>query len=150
MDLLLAAFLLVLLLSGVPVAFALAGSALVVAGLGWALGTFDPFILRAIPGRVLGVAESETLIAIPLFVLMGTVLERSGLAADLVRAVAHVLRGVPGGMPVAVTLVGLVLAAATGVVGASVVALGLIALPPMPAPSPRRARWARSCRRPSC
>ena len=131
MDLLLAAVLLALLLAGVPVAFALAGSAVAVAGLGMATGTFDPFLLRALPGRVLGVAESDTLIAIPLFVLMGTVLERSGLAADLVRAVAHVLRGVPGGMPVAVTLVGLVLAAATGVVGASVVALGLIALPPM-------------------
>ena len=131
MDLLLAATLLALLFAGVPVAFALAGSAVVFAGLGWAAGVFDPFLARALPGRVLGVAESDTLIAIPLFVLMGTVLERSGLAADLVRAAAHALRAVPGGMPVAVTLVGLVLAAATGVVGASVVALGLIALPPM-------------------
>ena len=131
MDLLLAATLLALLLAGVPVVFALAGSAFAVAGIGWALGLFDPFLFRALPGRVLGVAESDTLIAIPLFVLMGTVLERSGLAADLVRASTHALRGAPGGMPVAVTLVGLVLAAATGVVGASVVALGLIALPPM-------------------
>ena len=131
MDLALAALLLALLLAGVPVAFALAGSAVLAAGLGWWTGAFDPFLLRALPGRVLGVAESDTLLAIPLFVLMGTVLERAGLAADLVRAAAHALRGVPGGMPVAVTLVGLVLAAATGVVGASVVALGLIALPPM-------------------
>ena len=131
MDVALLLVALTLILSGVPVAFALAGAALAFAGLGWAAGSFDPFLLNAVPGRVFAVAESRTLIAIPLFLLMGTLLERSGAATDLVAATAWYLRRLPGGLPVAVTLVGVLLAAATGVVGASVVTLGLIALPPM-------------------
>ena len=131
MDVALLVVVLALLIAGVPVAFALAGGALLFAFAGWAIGTFDLVLLNALPGRVLAVAESRTLVAIPLFILMGTLLERSRVAADLVAAVAWTLRGAPGGLPVAVMLVGFVLAAATGVVGASVVALGLIALPPM-------------------
>ena len=131
MDVALLVVVLALLIAGVPVAFALAGGALLFAFAGWAIGTFDFVLLNALPGRVLAVAESRTLVAIPLFILMGTLLERSRVAADLVGAVAWSLRGAPGGLPVAVMLVGFVLAAATGVVGASVVALGLIALPPM-------------------
>ena len=142
MDLALAAAALALILLGVPVAFVLAGSAVLFAALGWWTGAFDPFLLRALPGRVLGIAESPVLVAVPLFVLMGTVLERGGVARDLVRSAAWALRGLPGGMGVAVTLVGLMLAAATGVVGASVVALGLIALPPMLAAGMRASRAA--------
>ena len=131
MDLLLLLAALGLILWGVPVAFALGGAALLFAGVAIALGAFDPFWLRAVPGRLFALAESRTLVAIPLFVLMGTLLERGGIARDLVASAAHLMRRVPGGLPVAVTLVGLLLAAATGVVGASVIALGLVALPAM-------------------
>lgn len=121
----------VLMLLGFPVAFTLAGTALLFAGLGMladpGLGTF----LAAIPQRIYGTMTNEVLIAIPLFLLMGVLLERSKIAENLIVTLGRLLRGVPGGLAVGVTLVGALLAASTGVVGATVVTLGLLALPPM-------------------
>jgi tripartite ATP-independent transporter DctM subunit len=119
------------LLAGYPVAFTLAGVALLFAALGSALGSFDPGLLQAYPNRVFGIMGNATLLAVPLFVFMGAMLERSKLAADMLEAVAGLFGRRTGGLAVAVLLVGALLAASTGIVGATVVAMGLIALPVM-------------------
>jgi tripartite ATP-independent transporter DctM subunit len=119
------------LASGFPVAFVLGGVALLAAGLGLLLGSFDPSFLEAFPNRVFGVMSNETLVAVPLFVFMGVMLERSRIAESLLEAVAALFGRVRGGLAVAVLLVGAVLAASTGIVGATVVAMGLISLPTM-------------------
>jgi tripartite ATP-independent transporter DctM subunit len=123
--------LLAALASGYPVAFALAGSALLVAGLGIAGGSFDPAFLEAFPNRVFGTMGNDTLLAVPLFVFMGVMLERSRLAEALLENVAALFGRKRGGLAVAVLLVGALLAASTGIVGATVVTMGLIALPTM-------------------
>lgn len=119
------------LASGFPVAFVLGGVALLLAGLGMLLGNFDPSFLEAFPNRVFGVMTNDTLVAVPLFVFMGVMLERSRIAESLLEAVAALFGRVRGGLAVAVLLVGAVLAASTGIVGATVVAMGLISLPTM-------------------
>ena len=119
------------LASGFPVAFVLGGVALLVAGVGIALGSFDASFLEAFPNRVFGVMTNETLVAVPLFVFMGVMLERSRIAESLLEAVASLFGRVRGGLVVAVLLVGAMLAASTGIVGATVVAMGLISLPTM-------------------
>ena len=119
------------LASGFPVAFVLGGVALLFAGLGTALGLFDPSFLEAFPNRVFGVMTNETLVAVPLFVFMGVMLERSRIAEELLEAVAAMFGRRRGGLVVAVLLVGALLAASTGIVGATVVAMGLISLPTM-------------------
>ncbi|HQZ30782.1 MAG TPA: TRAP transporter large permease subunit [Arenimonas sp.] len=119
------------LASGFPVAFVLGGVALLVAGLGMALGNFDPSFLEAFPNRIFGVMTNETLVAVPLFVFMGIMLERSRIAESLLEAVASLFGRKRGGLVVAVLLVGALLAASTGIVGATVVAMGLISLPTM-------------------
>jgi len=119
------------LLAGYPVAFTLAGVALLFAALGTVLGSFDPGLLQAYPNRVFGIMGNATLLAVPLFVFMGAMLERSKLAADMLEAVAGLFGRRTGGLAVAVLLVGALLAASTGIVGATVVAMGLIALPVM-------------------
>ena len=119
------------LASGFPVAFVLGGVALLVAGLGLVLGNFDPSFLEAFPNRVFGVMGNETLVAVPLFVFMGVMLERSRIAESLLEAVASLFGRLRGGLVVAVLLVGAVLAASTGIVGATVVAMGMISLPTM-------------------
>jgi tripartite ATP-independent transporter DctM subunit len=119
------------LLLGLPVAFTLAGVALAAAGIGIASGHFDPSYLDAFPSRVFGVMGNETLLAVPLFVFMGVMLERTQLAERLLTAMAALFGGVRGGLAIAVMLVGAVLAASTGIVGATVVTMGLIALPTM-------------------
>jgi len=119
------------LASGFPVAFVLGGVALLSAGVGTALGAFDPSFLEAFPNRVFGVMGNETLVAVPLFVFMGVMLERSRIAESLLEAVAALFGRVRGGLVVAVLLVGAILAASTGIVGATVVAMGLISLPTM-------------------
>ena len=119
------------LASGFPVAFVLGGVALLVAGLGMALGNFDPSFLEAFPNRLFGVMTNETLVAVPLFVFMGIMLERSRIAESLLEAVASLFGRKRGGLVVAVLLVGALLAASTGIVGATVVAMGLISLPTM-------------------
>jgi len=119
------------LASGFPVAFVLGGVALLSAGVGTALGVFDASFLEAFPNRVFGVMGNETLVAVPLFVFMGVMLERSRIAESLLEAVAALFGRVRGGLVVAVLLVGAILAASTGIVGATVVAMGLISLPTM-------------------
>jgi tripartite ATP-independent transporter DctM subunit len=119
------------LLAGFPVAFTLAGVALIFALLGVMTGTFDPAFLTAFPNRIFGIMSNETLIAVPVFVFMGVMLERSKLADQLLQALAQLLRRIPGGLGLAVMLVGTLMAASTGIVGATVVTMGLLSLPTM-------------------
>jgi len=119
------------LLLGFPVAFTLAGVALIFAGLGVATGTFDPSFLGALPNRIFGIMNNETMIAVPVFVFMGVMLERSKVADQLLQSLAQLMRGIPGGLGLAVVLVGAMMAASTGIVGATVVTMGLISLPTM-------------------
>ncbi len=119
------------LLAGFPVAFTLAGVALIFALVGIATGIFDPSFLSAFPSRIFGIMSNETLIAIPVFVFMGVMLERSKLADQLLQALAQIMRRVPGGLGLAVMMVGTLMAASTGIVGATVVTMGLLSLPTM-------------------
>ena len=120
-----------LLMLGFPVALTLAGTALIFAAFGITFGVFDPDLLKAIPDRLYGTMTNETLIAVPLFILMGILLEKSRLAEELLGNVAKVFGSSPGGLGIAVVLVGMLLAASTGIVGATVVAMGLMSLPTM-------------------
>lgn len=117
--------------SGFPVAFVLGGVALLVAGAGMLLGNFDPSFLEAFPNRIFGTINNATLMAVPLFVFMGIMLEKSRIAENLLEAIASLFGTVRGGLVVAVIIVGAILAASTGIVGATVVAMGLISLPTM-------------------
>lgn len=119
------------LLAGFPVAFTLAGIALIFALIGVMTGLFDPAYLSAFPSRVYGIMSNETLIAVPVFVFMGVMLEKSRLADQLLQALAQLMRRMPGGLGLAVMLVGTLMAASTGIVGATVVTMGLLALPTM-------------------
>ncbi|MCK6451738.1 MAG: TRAP transporter large permease subunit [Alphaproteobacteria bacterium] len=119
------------LMTGYPIAVSLAGCSMLFAGLGWLLGAFDPSILHALPNRYLGSMQSEMLVAVPLFVFMGFVLERSGIAEALLTTMGQLFGKLRGGLGVSVVLVGALLAASTGVVGATVVTMGLISLPAM-------------------
>ena len=119
------------LMAGFPVAFTLAGVALIFAGLGVMTGTFDPVFLEAFPNRIYGIMTNETLIAVPVFVFMGVMLERSKLADQLLQSLTQLMRGTPGGLGIAVVIVGAMMAASTGIVGATVVTMGLISLPTM-------------------
>jgi tripartite ATP-independent transporter DctM subunit len=119
------------LMAGYPVAFTLAGVALIFAGIGTLTGQFDPVFLEAFPNRVVGIMTNETLIAVPVFVFMGVMLERSKLADQLLQSLAQIMRGTPGGLGLAVVVVGALMAASTGIVGATVVTMGLISLPTM-------------------
>ena len=122
---------LALVFTGYPVAFVLGGAAVAFAGLGLATGYFEPEFLFALGDRLFGIMQNPILLAVPFFIYMGTVLERSGLAEDLLTTIGGLFGRVRGGLAVAVVGVGALLAAATGVVGASVVAMGTIALPVM-------------------
>ncbi len=119
------------LLAGFPVAFTLAGVALIFSGVGVLLGGFDPAFLEAFPNRVYGIMTNETLIAVPVFVFMGVMLERSRLAEQLLKSLAELMRRLPGGLGIAVMMVGALMAASTGIVGATVVTMGLLSLPSM-------------------
>ncbi|MCH9663940.1 MAG: TRAP transporter large permease subunit [Gammaproteobacteria bacterium] len=119
----------VFLLSGYPVALVLAGASVLCALLAYALGLFDLGLLRAIPSRLYGIAQNPILLTIPMFILMGNILERSGVASDLLAALSALLRGMRGGLGCAVVLVGVLMGASTGIVGATVVTLGIFALP---------------------
>ncbi len=120
-----------LIFSGYPVAFALGGTALLFAGLGVQLGVLDWALLYALPERIFGVMSNYVLLAVPFFIFMGTMLEKSKLAEDLLRTIGKLFGPLRGGLALAVVFVGALLAAATGVVGASVVAMGMISLPIM-------------------
>jgi tripartite ATP-independent transporter DctM subunit len=119
------------LLLGYPVAFALAANGLLFAGIGIAAGHFDVSLLSALPERVYGIVANPTLLAIPFFAFMGLILERSGMAEDLLDTIGQLFGSLRGGLAYAVILVGALLAATTGVVAASVIAMGLISLPVM-------------------
>jgi len=119
------------LMLGYPVAFTLAGVSLWFALIGWLTGWFDPAFLHAFPSRVYGIMTNVTLMAVPLFVFMGLVLEKSRLANALLENLAALMGDKRGGLGFAVLLVGALLAASTGIVGATVVTLGLLALPVM-------------------
>eukprot|EP01030_Chromulinospumella_sphaerica_P032803 gene32803-33594_t len=118
--------LLVFLLSGFPVAFALAATGLFFGFIGMEAGLFPSNLFQALPLRVFGIMQNDTLLAIPFFTLMGIILERSRMAEDLLSTVAQVFGPVRGGLAVAVILVGALLAATTGVVAAAVISMGLI------------------------
>jgi tripartite ATP-independent transporter DctM subunit len=119
------------LLIGFPVAFSLAGVALLFGGLGMVLGVFDPSNLGSVVNRYIGTMTNEVLVAVPLFVFMGVMLERSGIAERLLLTMGKLFGNLRGGLGISVILVGALLAASTGVVGATVVAMGLISLPAM-------------------
>ncbi len=119
------------LLVGYSVAFTLAGTSLLCAGLGILSGHFDPNLLLAFPDRVFGTMNNYTLIAVPLFVLMGVMLERSQIAEDLLTNMSRLCGRLPAGMGISVIVVGMLLAACTGIVGATVVTMGLMSLPAM-------------------
>ena len=119
------------ILIGYPVSFTLAGVATAFAFIGFALGDFDLSLLGAFSQRVFGIMTNNVLIAIPLFVFMGVVLEKSRIAEQLLETMARLFGGVRGGLGISVVLVGALLAASTGIVGATVVAMGMIALPTM-------------------
>jgi len=121
----------VVLLLGYPVAYSLAGTGLLFALIGTLTGTFDPVFLQAVPNRLFGIMSNEVLIAVPLFVFMGVMLEKSRIAEDLLDTMAFLFGTVPGGLGISVTLVGMLLAASTGIVGATVVTMGLLSLPTM-------------------
>ena len=119
------------LLAGYPVAFSLAGTALLFALLGSLAGTFDPVLLETMPNRIFGIMNNVTLIAVPLFVFMGVTLERTHIAEDLLETLSMLMGRLRGGLGIAVTLVGMLMAASTGIVGATVVTMGLLSLPTM-------------------
>ncbi|OGI46378.1 MAG: C4-dicarboxylate ABC transporter [Candidatus Muproteobacteria bacterium RBG_16_65_34] len=123
--------LVVLLLTGYPVAFALAANGLIFALVGIQAGFFEFSLLQALPERVYGILSNQTLLAIPFFTFMGLVLERSGMAEDLLDTIGKLFGAVRGGLAYAVVFVGALLAATTGIVAASVIAMGLISLPIM-------------------
>lgn len=125
------------LMLGYPVALSLAGTALAFSGLGMALEAlgvnahFDASFLSALPNRLYGIMSNSTLLAVPLFVLMGVLLEKSKIAETLLDAMALMFGSLRGGLAISVTLVGMLLAASTGIVGATVVTMGLLSLPTM-------------------
>ena len=119
------------LMLGFPVALTLAGVSLVFAAIGTLAGSFDPSYLVALPARIFGTMSNETLVAVPLFILMGNILERARIAEDLLNQMAQLFGRSPGGLGISVVLVGALLAASTGIVGATVVTMGLLSLPTM-------------------
>ncbi|WP_333822387.1 TRAP transporter large permease [Pinisolibacter sp.] len=121
----------VVLLAGYPVAVTLAGTAVIFAAIGWFAGVFDPTFLSALPQRVYGIMTNPVLVSVPLFVFMGVMLERSKVAELLLETMGRLFGRLPGGLGISVTLVGALLAASTGIVGATVVTMGLLSLPTM-------------------
>ena len=119
------------LISGYSVALSLAGVALLFAIAGHFFGVFDIQDLGFIPGRLFGIITNQTLIAVPLFVLMGVVLEKTEIAGRLLRSLSALMGHLPGGLALAVIIVGMLMAASTGIVGATVVTMGLLSLPTM-------------------
>ncbi|MDH3321315.1 MAG: TRAP transporter large permease subunit, partial [Betaproteobacteria bacterium] len=118
-------------LIGFPVSFTLAGTALVFALAGMAFSVFDPDFLGVLPHRIYGVMTNEVLIAIPLFIFMGVMLERSKVAEELLDTMGQLFGRLRGGLGISVSVVGAMLAASTGIVGATVITMGLISLPTM-------------------
>ena len=120
-----------ILLAGFPVAFSLAGTAIIFAGIGVLTDTFNSAFLGAIPNRLYGDITNSALVAVPLFVFMGVILQKSNLAEDMLSNMADLMGGFRGSLAISVILVGMMIAASTGIVGATVIAMGLISLPIM-------------------
>lgn len=131
MPLFLFLFVCLVLMAGYPVAFSLGGSALIFAFVASQFGFFDAAFLQALPSRLYGIMTNETLMAVPLFVFMGVMLERSKVAESLLETMSELFGSLRGGLGISVTLVGMLLAASTGIVGATVVTMGLLSLPTM-------------------
>lgn len=131
LPLLMFAAICIFLMLGYPVALTLGGVALIFAACGIAGGVFDPNLLKSFPTRLYGIMNNYTLVAVPLFVFMGTVLEKSRLAEDLLENMSKACGRLPGGLGISVVIVGAMLAASTGIVGATVVTMGLMSLPLM-------------------
>ena len=129
--LLLFATVILALLAGFPVAFTLGGTALLFAAIGAVTGVFNDALLSSLPNRVFGIMSNETLVAVPLFVFMGVTLERARIAEELLDTLSRLFGSLRGGLGISVTLVGMLLAASTGIVGATVVTMGLLSLPTM-------------------
>ena len=123
--------LIVFLLMGFPVAFSLGACGLFFAFIGIELNVLPEALMQALPLRIFGIMQNDTLLAIPFFTLMGLILERSGMAEDLLETIGQLFGPVRGGLALAVIFVGTLLAATTGVVAASVISMGLISLPIM-------------------
>ena len=121
----------IVLLAGFPVAFTLGGTALIFASVGVLTGTFSEALLSSLPNRVFGIMTNQTLVAVPLFVFMGVTLERTRIAEELLEMLSSLFGSLRGGLGISVTLVGMLLAASTGIVGATVVTMGLLSLPTM-------------------
>ena len=119
------------LLSGYPAAFVLGGLSVLFAAVGWAFGVFDPIVMSGVPLRIFGLMGNQTLLAIPFFIFMGAVLERADLARGLLLAIAKAVGNRPGGLGLAVVVCGGLMAASSGVAGASIMSIGMAALPMM-------------------
>ena len=119
------------LLLGFPVAFTLGGVSLIFAGLGSIFGIFDLYLLETVPNRLFGIMTNSTLVAVPLFVFMGVILEKSKIAEKLLESMSEIFGNLKSGLGISVIIVGALLAASTGIVGATVIAMGLISLPAM-------------------
>jgi len=131
MSLLLFVSVCAVLLLGYPVALSLAGTSLIFAVIGLLTDSFDAIFLQALPNRIYGIMTNQTLIAVPLFIFMGVMLERSKVAEELLGTMADLFGNLKGGLGISVVLVGMLLAASTGIVGATVVTMGLLSLPIM-------------------
>ncbi|MEQ8748464.1 MAG: TRAP transporter large permease subunit, partial [Amphiplicatus sp.] len=131
LDLAMIAALCLCLMLGYPVALSLAGVALAFAVIGLSMGVFDLSYVLPLPQRIFGAVSNTTLIAVPMFILMGVILEKSKIAEELLDEMAKLFGTLRGGLGISVTLVGALLAASTGIVGATVVTMGLLSLPTM-------------------
>ena len=121
----------IFLLAGYPVSLTLAGTAIIVALLGYAADLFPVVLLNVLPNRVFGLVTNETLIAVPLFIFMGVMLEKSGVAVALLENMSKIWGKIRGGLVYSVLIVGVLMAASTGIVGATVVTMGILSLPLM-------------------
>ena len=119
------------LMAGFPVALSLGGTAIIFAVIGIQIGVFEEIILRALPSRIFGIMNNDNLIAVPLFIFMGVMLERAKIAEQMLSSMAYLFGRVSGGLAYSVILVGMLMAASTGIVGATVVTMGLLSLPVM-------------------
>ncbi len=131
LDLLMFLTVIILLMSGFPVAFTLGGTAILYVGIGIYFDAIDSDFIGLIPERIFGTMTNDVLLAVPLFIFMGVMLERSKIAEDLLESMAKLMGRLPGGLGISVTIVGTLLAASTGIVGATVVTMGLLSLPTM-------------------
>ena len=121
----------IFLLAGYPVSLTLAGTAIIVSLLGYAADLFPVVLLNVLPNRVFGLVTNETLIAVPLFIFMGVMLEKSGVAVALLENMSKIWGKIRGGLVYSVLIVGVLMAASTGIVGATVVTMGILSLPLM-------------------